>query len=161
MKFIKKLIYSFVLIFFSSSVLTSSAQQQVKNFSEMMTALKEGRQIHVVIHYAKCKLLVDSTEEESPNAIGGMQLKTWEYFAQNVIGNPKAFVISSETVLISHWKRGYVYNYVKIKLNEDNKVEVTARYLLPSTLEVVMNETFYGEISNGNDNNAIFLFYED
>lgn len=148
----------FILSFLSSLSFDSNAQTQLKDFNEIMTALKNGKQVHAVIYYAKCKLVVDSLEEKSPDAIGGMDLKTWEYFAPQAVGNPKGFLTSSENILISHRKRGYVYNYVKIKIYDDNKVDIIARYLLPSTLEVVMDEIFYGQISAGNDDYGVHLF---
>ena len=123
-----------------------------------MTALERGEEVRAVIHYAKCRLVTDSTEEKSPDAIGGMSLQTFEYFAPMTIRNPKAFVTSSETILINHPQRGYVHNYIKIKIFDDNNVEITARYLTPGTLDVVMDETFFGKISDGEDENGISFF---
>jgi hypothetical protein len=75
------------------------------------------------------------------------------------VRNPKAFVSSSQTVLISHPRYGHVMKYVKLKIYEDNSVEINARYLSPTTYQVVMDETFYGSISSGGDNKAVY-FYE-
>lgn len=87
-----------------------------------------------------------------------MSLGTYEYFAPNSVKNPKAFVTSSQTILISHPRQGQVYNYVKIKIFEDNLVEINAKYLNPTTHQVVMDETFYGSISAGDDGNAVCLY---
>lgn len=146
-----------ILLFLTYSALFSQ-DNQIKNFDSLMEALNKGKDVKAIIHYAKCKLVIDSVETEAPDAIGGMLLNTFEYFAKMSINNPNAFVTSSETVLITHRKRGFVYNYVKIKIFDNNKVEITAKYLLPNTLEVVMDETFYTEINDGINNQGVFLY---
>ncbi len=148
----------FLLVFVTSSCFIYSQENQIKNFDSLMESLNNGKDVKAVIHYAKCKLIIDSVETEAPEAIGGMLLNTFEYFAKMSINNPKAFVTTSETVLITHRKRGFVYNYVKIKIYDDNKVEIIAKYLLPNTLEVVMDETFYAEINDGSNDQGVFLY---
>ena len=66
-----------------------------------------------MIHYAKCKLVIDGEETPAPDAIGGMKLIPYEYFAKMSVRNEKAYVTASETRLISHRSYGYVLNYVK------------------------------------------------
>ncbi|MFH0990797.1 MAG: hypothetical protein V1799_12355 [bacterium] len=95
---------------------------------------------------------------QSQEAIDGMSFTPFEFFARYSIRNPKAFVTSSETILISHRKYGHVYNFVKLRIFEDDPVEITARYLTPPSLQAVMVETFHGKISHGNDHQAFSLF---
>ncbi len=139
----------------------AAAQEPLADFAAIMNALTEGKEVRAVLHYGHCRLLVDGKETAAPDAIGGMELTTFEYFAAGSIGNPKAFVTTSETVLISHPTRGYVYNYVKLKIYEDNAVDVVARYLNPSTFEVVMDEIFYGQISTGTENHGAYFFTDE
>lgn len=138
--------------------LAPSQSKQVAGFDELMQALKGGAEARVVIDYAQCKLVIDSAEVRAPAAIGGMSLSTYEYFAPMVVRNPKAYVTSSQTVLISHPRYGYVLNYVKIKIIENDSVEVTARYLNPGTYQIVMDETFYGAVSKGDDGRGVRVF---
>lgn len=130
----------------------------LKNFDQLMFALRTGSDVRAVIYYSRCKLIVDSVETKAPDAIGGMSFSTFEYFAANSVRNPKAFVTTSQTMLISHPRQGHVYNYVKIKIYEDDTVEIIAKYLNPTTYQVVMDETFYGKISSGDDGNPVCLF---
>lgn len=74
------------------------------------------------------------------------------------VRNPKAFVSSSETVLINHPRYWHVYNYVRLKIFENDSVQITACYLKPLTFEIVMDEMFYGVMSNGNDERGVMLF---
>lgn len=134
---------------------------RVSTFEALMKAMEEGEHVRVVINYAKCKLMVDGKEETAPDAIGGMEMKTWEYFAKGVIRNPKAFVTASESVLINNPRYGYVLNWVKIRIYEDKSVEIIARYLKPQTHEIVMDETFRGELSTGKDGKGVSCFFKE
>lgn len=144
----------------------SISQTLLKNFDELMNALKAGKSVKTVIYYGKCSLFSDGVEKpESPNAIGGMRLDTYEYFDSSVFKNKvPSFVTSSQTVLINHSFYGYVYNYVKVKVRIDQTVEITARYLKPrklsSKFKVVMDEVFKGKINDGT-NDAGVCFYAE
>ncbi|WP_264520902.1 VirK family protein [Flavobacterium sp. N1994] len=159
----KKITFLLLLLGFS---ITASAQTPIHNFEELMTAFKAGKSVKALIYYGKCKLFSDGVEEpESPNAIGGMKLDTYEYFDSSVFKNKvPSFVTSSQTVLINQSFYGYVYNYVKIKVRIDNSVEITARYLKPrkfsSKFKIVMDETFKGTINDGTNDGAVSLFVE-
>lgn len=153
----KRLSLAAVLLLALLSVATADTQR-LTSFKALMDALKQGKVIHVVVEYAKCKLKVGDEDATAPDAIGGMKLETWEYFAKGVVRNDRAYVASSETVLIAHPRHGHVFNYVRVRLYEDGKVEITARYLKTGSYEVVMDETFTGELSDGKDDKAVSLY---
>jgi hypothetical protein len=134
--------------------------QQLTGFNDILTSLQQGKKLRVVIQYGNCQLKVDGVETKSPAAIGGMTIDAFEYFPANLFGNANAFIAFSETILISHRKYGYVYNYVKLKMLDNNKVEVTARYLQPKKLKVVMDETFYCELNDAKNNGGISVYVE-
>ncbi|MFZ4400107.1 MAG: hypothetical protein ACOYO1_08745 [Bacteroidales bacterium] len=156
MKKISLLTVLFLII--STSVI---AQKQLNNFEDIMTSLKSGKQVRMVAYYNKCKLISDNEEKEKvPDAIGGMNLGVFEYFAKEAVKNKLAFVVASESKLIENPKgEGFVYNYVKIKISEDNKVKITAQYIDTKTFEQKMDENFFGEINDGKNEKAVY-FYE-
>ena len=143
------------LLFFNFA---SAQATQLNNFEELMSALNSGESVRTVIHYGKCELIIDSVAVDAPDAIGGMEFQTFEYFAKMSIRNEKAYVTTSETVLIGHPYYGYVYNYAKLRIYEDNSVEIIARYLDPNSYEVKMDETFTTIINDGNNEGAIYLY---
>jgi len=148
----------FTFILFSASILVSA--QQVSSFDELMTHLKSGEKIHAVFQYTKFKLISDNEEQEKvPDAIGGMDLSTWEYFAPNSVKNKDSFVVFSENKLIKNPKGdGFVYDYVKVRISSDNKVKITAEYLDPVTFNVKMDENFFGAINDGKNDGGLMLF---
>jgi len=141
--------------------LTVAAQsQQLKSYDELMDALKAGKQVNAVMQYSKFKLISDNEEKEKvPDAIGGMDLSTWEQFAVQAAHNTEAFIVFSESKLIQYPKGdGYVYNYVKLRIEATNKVKVTARYVDAKTFEEKMDENFFGTVNDGENNGGLFLY---
>ncbi|MBE2217128.1 MAG: hypothetical protein IAE90_02920 [Ignavibacteria bacterium] len=151
-------ILSFILLQVAGA---NSQPKQLTNFVQILDALKSGYRVNAVIHYKDCMLVSEGDTLKAPDAIGGMDVMPYEYFAAGVIGKNIAFISSSETVMI-YLKGfgGYLYNYVKLRIYEDNKVEITARYLTIDKQEVKMDETFYGEINDGSNGKAVY-FYAD
>jgi len=152
----KKIILLFCVLIFS----TFGQTTQVKNFDDLLTRLVNGSNVKIVIKYAMTKLVINGNEEDAPDAIGGMELSTYEYFGRGVVQNDMAFIACSKTVLINHPFYGYVYNYVKIRIYDDNSAEIQVEYLDPKTYEVKMDEKFFAIINNGENEGGIY-FYND
>lgn len=153
-------ISSVLMVLFLMST-TIFAQKQLKSIEELMTSLNSGKQVRMVAFYKKCRLISDNEEQEKvPDVVGGMHLGVYEYFAKESVKNKQAFVVFSESKLIQYPKGdGFVYNYVKIKVTEDNKVKITAQYVDAKTFEIKMDENFFGEINDGKNEKGIY-FYE-
>lgn len=159
----KKLL-AFALIFFLAGISGLSAQpRQILNFDELLNAVKEGHHVNLVFHYAKCELISDNEKKEKvPDAIGGMPLDVFEYFAPNSIHNKLGFLVASESKLIENpLGEDYVYNYVKVKIDSDGKVKISARYLNPLTMKVEMDENFFGSVNDGKNDAGVFLFIDE
>lgn len=138
-------------------------QKQLNSFEELMASLNSGKQVKMVMHYAKCQLISDNEiEDKVPEAIGGMTIDVYEYFEKGAVRNDQAFVVFSESKLIQYPKgEGYVYNYVKVKITADNKVKITAEYLNPVNFSVMMTENFFTSINDGKNEGGVFLFAEE
>lgn len=135
-----------------------AAPKRLTDFNALMKALESGHTVKAVIQYKKTEMFIDGKLEPAPDATGGMAFTPWEYFAKGVIRNDLAYVVSSETHMIAHPRYGYVNNYVRMRIYEDQSVEIVARYITLNDQKTVMDETFKGRISNGKDKNGIHLF---
>lgn len=153
---------SFVIALTLAVVMAAVAQpKSLKNFDELMAALNSGYSVRVVIHYGKCTLVADNeVQDKSPDAIGGMTIDTYEYFAPKAVrGNENAFVVFSENKLIANPKgKGFVYNYAKFRVESTGKVKVSVMYLDPDTREELMSENFFTEFGTDKKEQAIFFF---
>jgi len=146
------------LLFLLTNSLLLCQSIQLNTFDALLDALNNGKNVRVIIHYSKCRLTIDGKEEKAPDTIGGMDFKAFEFFSKGSVNNNKAFISSSQTVLISHTHYGYVNNYIKIRIYEDNSVAIIARYLDPKTFDIKMDETFHSYINDNQNDAAVFLF---
>ena len=151
----------FLILLLLAPIAVFAQTTQLTSSESLFKSLKDGEDVNVVIHYAKCKLVIDGEETPAPDAIGGMKLIPYEYFSKMSIRNEKAYVTASETRLISHRSYGYVLNYVKIRIFEDDSIEIIARYLDPNTYEVKMDEIFTAIVNNGTNDGAVYLWMND
>ncbi len=56
--------------------------------AEILAALTAGREVRAVFHYKNMTLVDDKGQTvAAPDAIGGMRLDTFEYFARGSIGS--------------------------------------------------------------------------
>jgi len=148
---------TFVVIMLLALVTLFGGTVQLNNFEEIMEALEQGEQVRVVAHYGECELISNNEVQDSaPNAIGGMNVDTFEYFAPMSIGNKNGFVVFSHTALINYG--GYIYNYAKFKVSDDNKVKITAQYANPTNFEIEMDENFFSEINDGKNEGAVYFY---
>lgn len=151
----KKLTLIFVILVSGACLLADTVL--LKNFEELMEALKSGEQVRVIANYGECQLITNNEiEEHAPNAIGGMNIDTFEYFAPMSIGNPQGFIVFSHTSLINYG--GYIYNYAKFKITDDNKVKITAQYANSLTFEIEMDENFFSTINDGKNEGAVSFY---
>lgn len=152
----KKTVLIIVLMMITLTVVAKPSQ--LKNFDDLMDALRAGKNVRVVAEYGKCKLISGNEEKSAPNAIGGMGVDVWEYFAPMSIGNPTAFVVFSQSKLINYG--GYIYNYAKFRVGDDNKVKITAQYADAKDLKIEMDENFFSEINDGKNDGAVYFYAE-
>lgn len=148
-----------LIILVCTASISFAKTTQLKSFPDLLSALKSGDRVKVIFNYKNCKLISDNEETSAPDATGGMEIVNFEYFAPKSVKNDKGFFSASQTVLIYHPKYGHVYNYVKVKVDEDGNVKVVAQYLDPKTYEIKMDESFYTKISDDNSDKAGAIFY--
>jgi hypothetical protein len=142
------------------SLWTSGSPVQLKSFDSLSNALKEGSGVRVILHYKAMKLFDESGNpvEDVPDAVGGMDLDTFEYFSAGAVGNSEGYFASSHTHLINHPRQGFVLNYVKLRVYESGLVKIRAQYISPTDYSVKMDETFETEINDGQNNAGAFFF---
>ncbi len=125
------------------------APRRLESPAALLAALEAGAQVHAVVRYARCGLSVEGRPQPAPDVVGGLSVVAFEHFSRGVVRNERAYTAVSETRLIVHPRHGPVQNYARLRIYEDGEVEVTAKYLKPPALEVVMDETFTCRLGEG------------
>jgi hypothetical protein len=134
---------------------TPALPELLPDFERLMEALEAGAEVSLVLHYARCTL---DGAGPGPDAIGGMTVDPWEYFAPGVVYNPLAYVSTSESALIL-LQNDHLINYVKVRAYEDGTVGVVAEYLDPVTYAVEMHEEFDCEMADGPESEVGAWFF--
>jgi hypothetical protein len=133
--------------------------KQLKTAADVLSALSSGRQVRVVLHYKDMALVDEKGQpQKSPDAVGAMDLATFEYFAAGAVGNTEGYLAASHTQLIRHPRYGYVLNYVKLSVYDSGAVRIVAQYLSPTTYEIRMDETFTTVVAAGANKGAAVFF---
>ena len=151
----RKIIVFVILCFAITSLVAGTTQ--LKNFDELLEALTTGEHVRVVAHYGKCQQISgNEIQDSAPDAIGGMNVDTFEYFAPMSIGNPEGFLVFSHTSLINY--AGYIYNYAKFKVYDTGKIKITAQYANSETFEIEMDENFFTTMNSGDEEGAVYFY---
>ena len=133
--------------------------ESLRTFGSLCAALREGGRVRAVFEYKVMTLTIDGkVEAKVPDAVGGMELGAFEYFAAGAVGNAEAFLSASQAVLIRHPRYGVVLNYVKVSVTASNKVKILAQYMDPRTYKVRMDETFTTTIADGANGGGAFFY---
>lgn len=152
----------FLLCLLSPGLAGAPRPELLKNFGELFTALKQGQEVRLVIHYEKCWKKPGgegSPPEKGPAAVGGMALVNFEYFPAGLIpGQSRAFISSSTLQFIQHQRHGVVYNYARVRVFSDNLVEITVRYYQPQTFEVLMEDVYQTVMADRKNEGGAFFY---
>jgi hypothetical protein len=110
---------------------------QLTTYADVLATLEGGGRVRVVLDYGKCTL----DGAAGPNALGAMNLDTFEWFGAKVVGNPKEYFAASESHLI-RLQSGFVNDYVRVRAFEDGSVDVEVKYVDPKTYAITVDELF-------------------
>jgi hypothetical protein len=131
-----------------------AAPTLLTSYADLLATLKSGVRVRAVLDYGKCTI----SGSPGPKALGAMNLDTFEWFDQGVLGNSKPYLAASETHLIK-LPSGFVNDYVRVKVMSDDKVQIEVKYLDPQTYAVSVDELIDCAISDGT-NAAGAAFYK-
>ena len=156
---VRRVLAAVVALGFVAAGRAEAQPKPLKSAAEIMAALSSGRQVRAVLHYRDMALVDEKgAPQKSPDAVGGMDLATFEYFAAGAVGNKEGYLVASHTQLIRHPRYGYVLNYVKLSVYDSGTVKIVAQYLSPTTYEVKMDETFTTTVADGTNTGAANFF---
>ena len=152
---VRRVLAAVVALGFLAAGRAEAQPKPLKSAAEIMGALSAGRQVRAVLHYRDMALVDEKgAPQKSPDAVGGMDLATFEHFAAGAVGNKEGYFVASHTQLIRHPRYGYVLNYVKVSVYDSGMVKIVAQYLSPMTYEVRMDETFTTTVADGTTKGA-------
>lgn len=113
------------------------------DYNKIKNDLFNGKKLRFIFHYEKMNLYINETlEPKSPDAVGGFDIDIFEYFGQFVANNPVPYIAASSTALIIHSRYGIINNYGKLRIYENNVIEVGVVYIDVKSTNIVFQEKF-------------------
>ncbi|MBN1150645.1 hypothetical protein JXA84_05425 [candidate division WOR-3 bacterium] len=147
----------FTAIFLFAPTLFSQTDS-LYDYVSLKNNLLSGIQVRVVVHYGTCTVLIEGEPiQEPPDAIGGMNIDTFEIFSKGVFENEYEYLSFSGNSLVLLRER-HVINYVKFRVFENDSVSIRAQYVDPLSYEVLMDEEFLTMIRDEKGNGGVLFF---
>lgn len=151
----------------TAAVLTLStanaAVSRIYNYNDLLSALKSGHRVNVVVDDGKCKL-TDSTyknRENNPDisAILGLSFTNNFFLAYKDENDPRHYVGSIATNTIAN-ENGSRQRYKRVRVFDDNTAEVFYSYSETNGKQLG-SSTFSCGISTGYDQKGLSIFDYD
>jgi hypothetical protein len=157
MKFIK-LLMGFIIFCSMNHLVFANSHTLLTNYSDLFTALTKGDAVRAIILLDKCTP-VSANSEDSQN-IAGLNFTTFNAYQIQVGAQKKNVIATSIDMMVEHKTLGSVHGYLRLRIFDDNSVEVFSEYLDPKTYAKLGAFTLSCQISDGKDNKGI-RFYND
>eukprot|EP00028_Trichosphaerium_sp_Am-I-7-wt_P005916 CAMPEP_0168537230 /NCGR_PEP_ID=MMETSP0405-20121227/20167_1 /TAXON_ID=498012 /ORGANISM="Trichosphaerium sp, Strain Am-I-7 wt" /LENGTH=333 /DNA_ID=CAMNT_0008565679 /DNA_START=223 /DNA_END=1221 /DNA_ORIENTATION=- len=118
----------------------ATERTEIRDFKHLMSVLESGAKVSGVYYYYNC--LFDGGPGKGPAAIGAQTIATWEYFLPGFISK-RGYVAFSESKLIDYTGGyGWIYDYVNVRVYDNNTVNIGVKYATPGAFKTIVNETF-------------------
>ncbi len=114
------------------------APRTLATYKELMAALRGGSLVRTLVDLSKC---VDAKGGKGPGIRTSVDIETFEQFERNIYGNALAYVSASSNNLVSD-STSVTRRYIKLRMREDNSVEVVVKHLDPVKFTDSSDTTF-------------------
>lgn len=147
----------FVLLILFGQTVNAAPAKTITNYADLLSSISQGDSVRAVMFLNKCSVS-NKTTTNSVDVIAAMNFNIFNKYQVTIGSQQKNTIATSITTLVEHNKYGTVYNYVRLRIFEDNSAEVFSEYLDPTTYKQLGSLTFNCAVSNGNDQNGIVLY---
>ena len=133
-----------------ASLKSTQNQYEMLNFEQVKESLFKGNRLRIIMNFNKMDLYIGGQQLNKPDALSSFDIEIFEYFGKYAAGqNEQAYIATSHSALIIHARYGVIYNYGKVRMYENNNVQVDVVYLDPNSFQTVFEETFNSTLDSG------------
>ena len=151
---IKKLFFFLFIVL--SQVANATPTRIITNYLDLLNSVSQGDSVRAIMFINKCSMT--KTTLDSNDVIASMNFTNFNKYKVTVGTQQKNTIATSMNTLVEHSKLGTVYNYVRLRIFDDNSAEIFSEYLDPTTYKQLGSMTANCAVSNGHDQNGIVLF---
>lgn len=153
---IKKIFFCICVIALSH-LANAAPARIITNYSDLLNKVSQGDSVRAIMFINKCSMTKSANINPS-DIIAGMNFTNFNKYQVYVATQQKNTIATSINTLVEHSALGAVYNYVRLRIFDDNTAEIYSEYLDPTTYKQLGIMTATCEISNGHDQNGILLY---
>lgn len=130
----------------------------ITSYNQLGQALKKGCNIKVLVNYDNCTLKTNNSNESNPAQGASTRFSFNTYSSYKLSENNKAKSVFSFpfNVYTEHPKQGFVLAYGRLRVYEDNAVEVHTSMYDPGNYKVKAGYDYQCHL--GNDKNSIAIY---
>ncbi len=136
----------------SSQIVNANPSQLITNYADLVKAVSRGDSVRAIMYVKKCSPSI------AEDAIAGIDFTNFNKYQVTVGDKTRETVATSIQMMVSDSKLGPVYDYVRLRIFEDNTAEIYSDFLDPSTYKQLASKTMNCAVSNGHDDNGILLY---
>jgi hypothetical protein len=143
-------------LFVTQTCLLANTHPLLNTYAQLHDALLQGSEVRAVISFDKCKPADGSSNKIT--AFGGLRFDNFVIYSAMVHDTPTQVIASSTNMLVKHHKYGPVYNYVRLRIFENNFAELYSAFINASNYNELQSSSYICELSADKDNRGIALF---
>lgn len=151
---VRKIIFG-ILIVTLNTFTNANPARIIMNYDDLLSSVKQGDSIRAILLINKCSMTKTINNQE---IIAGMNFTNFNKYQVTIGNQQKNTIATSTNTIVEHTKLGTVYNYVRLRIFDDNSAEIFSEYLNPITYKQLGSMTAKCMISNGHDQNGVLLY---
>ncbi len=151
----KKLWLGFTLL---SCSFATSAQIRIENYQDLYQTLIEGNEVRAIIQLSECHSDSQPLEKKPTALAGGLNFSQFNAYQIKINDKPTHIIATSINMLVDSQQHGPAYNYVRLRVFENNQVEIVSMFLKPTDYSTLSKNTFRCALSNKTENRGITLY---
>jgi hypothetical protein len=123
-----KYIFKFLLLL---NLLSSAfaAPKLISNYQDLVSNLSKGDEVRAIFLINKCT--TDQKTANDNNIIAGMNFTQFNKYSIQANNESKNIVATSFSMMTEHSRYGLTYNYIRLRVFEDNSAEILSEYFDP------------------------------
>lgn len=155
LKITKKILLTSLIFTLSQSTFAASAV--VPSYAALEKVLAAGDSVRTIITLSNCTMTAGTKPVVADSIFAGMNFDVFNKYQTQIGTQLKDVIATSVAPLVLNNTLGPVYSYARVRVFDDNSVEVFTDQFDPKTYAVLATATFTCAISNGKDTNGVLL----
>jgi hypothetical protein len=136
---------------------TFAAGKIVPSYTALEGVLQAGDTVRTIITLTECTTTSTLKPKATDPIFAGLNFEIFNKYTTQVGGQNKDVIATSVAPLVLNNTLGPVYSYARVRVFDDNTVEVFTEQFDPKTYTSLATATFNCAISNGKDSNGVLL----